>query len=262
MIARLAIAIAAVVTVASAAACTNTAMPGARLTVFAAASLRDALGEAIEAYTRDHPEVSIELAIDSSAALRVQIEQGAPADLFLSADLDEPTRLADDGLASGTVEAFATNSVAVAVPSDNPAGLESALDLADRGVAILAANPEVPITKYTTKLVAQLAALPDAPPGFEQRYAANVVSRETNVGAIAAKLELGEADAGVVYRTDVAGSDRLREIARPSGVGVSARYGGVVIARSARDAEASAFLAWLTRRDGQAVLGRFGFGPP
>lgn len=259
---RLARAIALAIVVAVVGGCSRADVSGARLTVFAAASLRDALDAAIDAYARIHPAVSIEVSVDSSTALRVQIEQGAPADVFLSADLENATRLAADGLATGPSVAFAANSVAIAVPQTNPGGIESPFDIAEPGVAVVAANPDVPISGYATRLIERLAALPDAPAGLEHGYRANIVSREANVGAIAAKLALGEADAGIVYRTDITGSGGLREVSLPAGVGVSARYGAVVLSRSPHPAEASAFLAWLTGPDGEAVLGRFGFVAP
>ena len=100
------------------------------------------------------------------------------------------------------------NELTIVVPTDNPAGIESWQDLAEDGLKVIAAGEEVPITKYADQLVGNLAALPDAPAGFAAAYAANIVSREENVKALIAKIELGEGDAGIVYVTDASGVDQ------------------------------------------------------
>jgi molybdate transport system substrate-binding protein len=233
---------------------------GTELLVFAAASLKAPLERVASAYEAGHPGIEIGLAFDSSAALRTQIEQGAPADLFLSADLVNPERLVDAGLGGGPVTAFTGNAVVIAAPLDN-LGIEAWFDLARDGVAIVAAAPDVPITAYAAQLVDGLATTPDAPPGFAAGYERNIVSREDNVRAVVAKLELGEGDAGIVYRTDAIASAKLRTIPLPDGIGVAVSYGGVTLTRSAHAAEAEAFLAWLGGPDGQALLAEFGFVP-
>lgn len=231
-----------------------------QLTVFAAASLKAPLERVAAAFEASHPGLSISLAVDSSATLRTQIEQGAPADVFLSADLVNPERLLAAGFGGGPVTPFAGNAVVLAAPSGNPA-VEAWSDLSRDGIAIVAAGPNVPISTYADQLVARLATAPDAPPGFAAGYERNVVSREDNARAVVAKLELGEGDAAFIYRTDAIGSSGLRTIALPDGVGVAVSYGGVVVGRTDRAAAAAAFLAWLTGPDGQAILADFGFVP-
>jgi molybdate transport system substrate-binding protein len=242
-------------------ACTSTPTRGGELIVFAAASLKEPLEQATATYETGHPGIRLRLAFDSSAALRTQIEQGAPVDLFLSADLANPEKLVAAGVGRAPVTAFAGNSLAIVVPTDNPAAIESPFDLAGDGVAIVAAGLEVPITTYAGQLVGQLAVLDGAPRNFADRYAANVVSREDNVRAVVAKLELSEADAGIVYRTDAVASDKLREIPLPAGAHVDATYGGTVIDRSGRARDAEVYLAWLAGSEGQAILAGFGFVP-
>lgn len=230
--------------------------------MFAAASLRDALTEAASAYRARAPEVSISLAFDASSALRTQLEQGAPADLFLSADLESPQRLADAGLTTGQPIRFASNSLTVVVPADQEASIRGPFDLARPGLRVLAAGREVPISRYAEQLLEKLTRAPDAPAGFSQAVEANIVSREDNVRAVLAKIELGEGDAAIVYATDALASDRVRTIAIPDWAAVSVNYGAVVMATSPQRAAADELLVWLRADDGQAVLARFGFGPP
>jgi molybdate transport system substrate-binding protein len=202
------------------------------------------------------------LALDSSAALRTQIEQGAPADVFLSADLGNPQKLVDAGLAVGPVTTFAGNHAIIVVPKANPGAIDTPADLARPGVRIVAAGEQVPITAYASQLITQLGALPGYAADFASAYEANVVSREDNVRAVVAKLELGEADAGIVYATDALGSKELATVALPPSVAVKAAYGGVVVAASAHSVEGAAFLTWLAGPEGQAILADFGFVAP
>ena len=241
--------------------CASSPTRGGELVVFAAASLKEPLERATATYESGHPGIRLMLAFDSSAALRTQIEQGAPVDLFLSADLANPEKLVATGIGRAPITVFAGNSLAIVVPTDNPAAIESPFDLAGDGVTIVAAGPEVPITVYAGQLIGQLAVLDGAPQNFADRYAANVVSREDNVKAVVAKLELGEADAGIVYRTDAVASDKLRVVPLPAGSDVVATYGGTVIDRSGRAPDAEAYLAWLAGTEGQAILAEFGFVP-
>ena len=122
---------------------------------------------------------------------------------------------------------------------------------------------EVPITQYATQVVNALAALPDYPADFADAYAANVVSREDNVQAIVAKIELGEGDAAFVYQTDALASGSVRSVDIADEANhVQVMYAGVVIATSAHPEAARAFLHWLTGPDGRAILAGFGFLPP
>ena len=203
--------------------------------------------------------MTLVISTDSSATLRTQIEQGAPADVFLAADTKNPQALADTGFTAGGLVTFARNELAVIVPEGNPAGLASPADLAGAGVRIIAASDEAPVTAYATQLVANLARIPGYPAGFEAAYAANVASKEDNVKAVVAKVELGEGDAGIVYVTDVAASGKVVRLAVPSGANVPATYAGVVVRASPHTGAAADFLAWLAGTDGQAILAGFGF---
>lgn len=244
----------------AAAACTPSG--SGQLTIYAAASMTNVTHPLAAAWAADHADVGLTFATGSSAALRVQIEQGAPADAFLSADLANAQALVDEGLADGPVTHFAGNSLAVVVPPGNPAGIHTPADLARSGVCIIAAGPNVPITVYAEQAVSLLAALPGYGADFASRYAANVCSREDNVAAVVGKVQLGEGDAAIVYATDATAASGLTTIPLPAAANVAALYGAVVVHASPDAALAHGFLAWLTDPQGQAVLGRAGFGPP
>ncbi len=236
---------------------------GVELTVFAAASLREAFGAVKVSYEAANPGVGLVLSFDGSSALRAQVEQGAPVDVFASADSRNPAILADAGLTSGEPQAFAGNRLAIVVPAANPAAITTAVDLARPGVRLVGAGPEVPISGYAAEMLANLARLPGYPAGYVAAVAANVVSREDNVKAVLAKVQLGEGDAGVVYATDaVAAGNAVRSIPVPDEANVVATYAAVVPRDAPHPGAASSFLAWLRGPDGMAVLARFGFVAP
>jgi molybdate transport system substrate-binding protein len=246
----------------SAEASTPASAAAVELTIFAAASLAGVLDEVKDAYGASHPGTTLTISTDSSAALATQIEQGAPADVFLSADTTNAQKLVSGGFSTGEAVVFASNKLVIAAPADNPARVSSPADLAKSGLKVIAAGDEVPITKYAKQLVANLAKEPGYPAGFEAAYAANVVSKEDNVKAVVSKIEIGEGDAAIVYATDAKASTDVSTIPVPDSANVTARYAGVVVGASPDQEPARTFLAWLTGPDGQAVLSRFGFLPP
>ncbi len=234
----------------------------ASLTIYAAASLKAVLAKAQTAYQAANPGTTLAISTDSSSALETKIEQGAPADVLLSADTANPQKLVDKGLAAGGITKFAGNLLTVILPMANSAGIATPADLARPGIKVIAAGDTVPITKYANQLVANLATQPGYPADFVARYTANIVSREDNVATVVAKIELGEGDAGIVYVTDAKTSTKVIAIAVPGAANVPATYGGVVVKASPNVAAAQAFLAWLAGPDGQAILAPFGFLPP
>jgi molybdate transport system substrate-binding protein len=236
--------------------------PSTHLVVFAAASLTRVLQAADPAFESSHPGVTLTVSPGASSALRVQIEQGAPADVFLSADTVNAEALVSDGLASGPAIPFAGNELTMIVPVANPAHLTSPADLARPGIRIVAAGPQVPITKYAGQVVGRLAEQPGYGPDFAARYAANVVSHEDDVSAVVAKVALGEGNAAIVYETDARSSSQVRAIPIPAAANVPATYAGVVVASSAHVADARTFLDWLAGPGGQAILAQFGFLAP
>jgi molybdate transport system substrate-binding protein len=247
---------------ASVAPTTDASTAPAALTVYGAASLKGVLDKVKAAYGTANPGSTLMISTDSSATLETQIEQGAPADVFLSADTTNPKKLVDKGLADGAAVTFAGNKLTVIVPTANPAGIKTPADLAKTGIKVIAAGDEVPITKYATQLVANLAREAAYPADFAARYAANVASREDSVKAVVAKIELGEGDAGVVYVTDAKASTEVSTIDVPDTANVPATYSGVVVKASTNAAAARAFLTWFAGPVGQAIMSTFGFLPP
>jgi molybdate transport system substrate-binding protein len=252
---------AAATTVAATAGPTNAAP--VELTILGAASLKGALDKAKAAYEAANPGVRLTISTDSSSALETKIEQGAPSDLFLSADTTNPQKLVDGGFASGAPVSFAGNKLVIVVPTGNPGGLQSPMDLAKSGVDVIAAGDAVPITKYATTLVQNLAALPGYPADFAAKYAANVASKEENVKSVIGKIELGQGDAAIVYVTDAKASRKAEAIeVTPDSANVPATYAGVVIKAATQQAAAKAFLDWFAGPDGQVILASYGFLPP
>jgi len=254
-------------TAASSAAATSSAAPAsgvaaADLEIYGAASLKAVLANVKEAYEAANPGTTLTVSTDSSSALETKIEQGAPADVFLSADTTNPKKLVDGGFASGDVMPFAGNHLVIITPTDNPAGITSPKDLAKPGLKIIAADDKVPITKYATQLVENLAKEAGYPADFATAYANNIASKEENVAGVVNKVGLGEGDAGIVYVTDARASDKVAPVEVPDSANVPATYGGVVVKASPDQAAATAFLDWLAATDGQAILASFGFTAP
>jgi molybdate transport system substrate-binding protein len=231
------------------------------LTIYGAASLKGVLEAAKAAYETAIPGTTVTLSTGSSAALETQIEQGAPVDVFLSADATNPKKLVDAGLADGAAVTFAGNELTVIVPTANPAGISSPKDLARSGVKVIAAGDEVPITKYATQLVDNLAKEAGYPADFAAKYTANIASKEEDVKSAVAKIEIGEGDAGIVYVTDAKASTKVTTVDVSSSANVPATYAGVVVKASKNAAAAKAFLDWFAGPDGQAILSSFGFLP-
>jgi molybdate transport system substrate-binding protein len=230
--------------------------------VFAAASLTNALEDLGGPWTAAHPGSDLILTFDASSALRAQVEEGAIADVFVSADTKNAQAIVDGCLAPGPIVPFAGNSLVIVVPTGNPAGIETPADLAASGVRVVAAGPEVPISGYARQVIANLAALPDYPSGFASAVAANTVSEEDNVRAVLAKIQLGEGDVAIVYVTDAASSDDVQRVAIPDGANVLAAYAAVAVGSATQLALATEFLAFLLGPEAQGVLAGHGFLPP
>jgi molybdate transport system substrate-binding protein len=231
------------------------------LTIYGAASLGGVLDAVKAAYETANPGSKLTISTDSSAALEMQIEQGAPADVFLAADTTNPKKLVDRGFASGEAVDFAGNELTIVVPKGNPGSISTAGDLARNGVKVVAAGDEVPITIYAKQLVTNLAKVSGYPADFAAAYDRNVASKEDNVKAVVAKVGLGEGDAGIVYATDAKASADVDTVAIPDGANVPATYAGVVVKASPNTDAAKAFLDWLKGPEGQAILKQSGFLP-
>jgi len=225
-------------------------------TIFAAASLSDVFQQAGREVTK-RSGYSYRFHFAGSQQLAAQLEQGAPADLFASADDRWMSYASEHDLIDGSVQRFARNRLVVITPIANPGRVDKLEDLARSGVKVLIGIETVPAGRYARQVLSRLSNGSD----YGRRVLGNVVSQEENVKSIVTKIQLGEADAGFVYVTDVTPSlrGRVRIIAIPESSNVVADY-PIAFARGAPNREAAkAFVDYLLSTDGQALLARYGF---
>ncbi|MGI9646441.1 MAG: molybdate ABC transporter substrate-binding protein [Ilumatobacteraceae bacterium] len=216
--------------------------------VFAAASLTGAFGELADAFEAASPGVTVELNVAGSSSLREQILQGAPADVFASADEANMAELIDAVEVDGPPRTFATNRITIGVPSDNPGGVVELADLADDELLVGLCAAGVPCGDLARTVLESA--------GVE----AAVDTNEPNVRALAAKLADGELDAGLVYVTEVAPAGELLGVPVPSAADAVTRYSIVVLDGAATDADG--FVEFVLSPAGQAILAEYGFGAP
>ena len=242
-------------------ACQPAKSENATLTVMAAASLTEPFTALADQYQQLHPGVKIVLNFAGSQALANQIIQGAPGDVFASANLKYMQQMVDQGfVGQDSADTFAYNELVVVVPKSNPAHLATLADLADTDLKIVLAAEEVPVGSYTR----QFLALADAQFGadYQARFMKNVVSNEDNVKSVLTKVSLGEADAGVVYGSDAASAaDTVLTIAIPPALNVRAEYPLAVLKESTNPQAARAFVDYILSPDGQSLLAQYGFTP-
>ena len=231
------------------AAATPDGAAGRTLTVFAAASLQGtfpAIGERFEAA---NPGVDVRFGFAGSADLATQITEGAPADVFAAADEATMTALEDRSLTAGDPVDFATNALRIATPAGNPAGVASFADLAAPGVDVVVCAPQVPCGAATRALEARSGVT------------LSPVSEESSVSGVLAKVTSGEADAGLVYVTDVlAAGDRVTGIEVPGAADAANTYPVAALREAADPALAAAFVAFVAGAEAQDVLRGAGFG--
>jgi molybdate transport system substrate-binding protein len=227
--------------------------------VFAAASLREACTALQAPFERAHPGVHLRFNFAGSQQLRTQLEQGAAADVFLSADRRQ-MELAQKAGVVGPEQLLVSNSPVVIVPRSNPAGLRRFADLPSAKRLVIG-TPEVPIGRYTLEVLERANRV--LGPDFSARVQARVVSRELNVKQVLTKVALAEADAGIVYQSDAkAASAEVQVLPIPSDINVVAHYPMAVVVHSSQPALASAYLQFLLSAPAQAVFAQDGFGPP
>jgi molybdate transport system substrate-binding protein len=231
------------------------------LTVFAAASLTDAFNDIGRRFEQENPGTRVRLNYAGSQQLVLQIEQGAEADVFASADERWMKAAVDSGLVEGSPAVFAHNRLIVIIPAANPGRIDRLQDLSRRGLKLVLAAEAVPVGRYSREALEQLAAAPGFPADYSKLVLANVVSQEENVKAVATKVQLGEADAGIVYRSDVTpGVARVtRVLDIPDAYNVLATYPIAVLRQSARAALARRFVGFVVGAKGRSVLAEHGF---
>jgi molybdate transport system substrate-binding protein len=218
--------------------------------VFAAASLTAAFTELGDAFTAANPDVAVTVSFAGSSELVAQIREGAPVDVFASADLANMAELTDAGLTDGEPETFATNVAEIIVEAGNPRGITGLADLADDDLVVVQCAPEVPCGSYAEEIFTN-AGITVTPSSLEQ-----------NVKAVASKVALGEADAGIVYRTDVlAAGDDADGVSIPDDVNVIAEYPIALVAGGPSRAGGAVFIDFVRSPAGQSILADHGFGP-
>lgn len=230
------------------------------LTVYAAASLTDAFTEIGKAFEAANPGTTVTFNFGGSQNLRTQIEQGAPADVFASANLKETESLiAQSLIAENAAQIFLTNRLTVILPENNPANVASLEDLAKPGVKLVLAAEEVPAGKYARQILANLDAQFGA--DFSANVLANVVSNEDNIRQAVTKIQLGEADASIVYVSDAVAAPGLQTIEIPAAFNIVAEYPIAPLAKSPNIETARAFIDFVLSAEGQTVLEKWGFTP-
>jgi molybdate transport system substrate-binding protein len=261
-------------------ACTSQATPGAatlattaapapntaptNMTVLAAASLTESFNELGQIFESQHPGIKVAFSFAGSQQLSEQLNQGADADVFASAS----KKYMDAAVAANRVtqdapEIFAQNRLVVVYPKDNPAGLQSLKDLANPGLKLVLADKTVPVGQYSLEFLDKASLDPAFGAVFKDAVLANIVSFEENVKSVLGKVQLGEADAGIVYVTDItqSASEQVDKIVIPDALNTIANYPIAPISDSKNADLARAFVALIMSPGGQAVLAKYGFLP-
>ncbi|MER8231022.1 molybdate ABC transporter substrate-binding protein [Streptomyces sp. NPDC094049] len=224
------------------------AAPAANLTVLAAASLTDVFKTAGAAYEESHPGTRLTFSFAGSQELVAQVAQGAPADVLVTADTKSMDKVKAD---TDTPVVIARNRLVIATGKGNPFKVDGLEDLADTKLKVVLAAPEVPAGKYSKQIL-------DA-----QKITVKPVSQEPNVRAVLSKVELGEADAGLVYKTDAESArDKVVAVEIPDAQNAIAKYPAATLKDSKNAGAAAAFVAWLSSPEGQKILQDAGFQKP
>ena len=230
------------------------------VTVLAAASLTDAFSEMEEVFEERHPGVEVRVSYASSSALLTQLRQGAPADVYASADAEKMKSARNDGLVADP-ETFARNREVVLVPESNPADIQSFRDLSDPGVDLVLAQEGVPAAEYAEEILRRAAEDEEYGPNFRESVLGNVVSREPDVRAAVNRVVLGEADAAFAYASDVTPGVRgeVEVVEIPAHLNVTAEYPVAVTQGSENQELAREWVGLVQGERGQEILRQWGF---
>jgi molybdate transport system substrate-binding protein len=230
------------------------------LTVFAASSLTDAFREIGQAFEAEK-SIPVTFNFGASSQLRTQLQQGAVADVFASADQAQMNIARSDGSIAGPEVTFARNRLVVITPRNNPGQITGAADLGRPDIKLVTATPEVPIGAYTQTMFDTMSTIEAFGADFKDRANANVVSREPNVRQVVAKVQLGEADAAVVYQSDVtpASAPDLMTMPIPDDLNTLASYPIALVANGPQAELGQAFIDMVMSPAGQGVLRKWSF---
>ncbi|MGH2592707.1 MAG: molybdate ABC transporter substrate-binding protein [Anaerolineae bacterium] len=234
------------------------------LTVFAAASLTEAFTELGQRFEADHSGVTVIFNLGASNQLAQQLGEGAPADVFASANKNQMDVAIESGrIVSGTQQTFVRNRLVVIYPKDNPASLAELKNLTKPGLRLVLAAKEAPVGQYALDFLDKASADAAFGAAFKDGALANVVSYEENVRAVLSKVALGEADAGIVYTSDISGdgADAVGRIDIPDALNTIATYPIAAVGDSAHPELAQAFVDFALSATGQEILVRYGFIP-
>ena len=229
------------------------------MTVLAASSLTDAFGELSSIFEKENPGVEVRTSFAGSSVLLNQISQGAPADVFASADLAKMEAATEKGLVASGPRVFARNREVIIVPKTNPAGIEGFRDLSKKGVKLVLAQDGVPAAEYAKKVLDKADARYGG--GFEKKVLSNMVSREPDVRVAVNRVALGEADATFGYSSDVTPDvkKRVKVFEIPESLNVVATYPMASLKDSKNPELARRWLELVLSDKGQRVLRKWGF---
>jgi molybdate transport system substrate-binding protein len=233
------------------------------LTVFAAASLTGAFNELGDTLRRRHPGLAIDFNFAGSQILALQLTEGASADVFAAADEISMSVVIDSGLVDGDPKPFALNRLVVIVPAANPAKIGRLEDLSRRGVKLVLAGEAVPAGRYARQVVAKLGRIAGFPSNYERQVLSNVVSNEENIKGVVTKVQLGEADAGMVYASDVTPqmSAQVSRIDVPEAANIVATYPIALLRHAGNGPAGRDFLELVFSPGGQRILQSRGLIP-
>ena len=233
------------------------------IVVFAASSLTDAFQDMATAFQQANPNARLTFNFGASSQLATQLGQGARADVFASADQAQMDNANKADVLAGPDRAFARNRLVLITPGENRRRITGIHDLANEGVKFITAQPSVPIGQYTAQVLDKASADPSYGADFKSRVQANTVSQEDNVRQVVSKVQLGEADAAVVYSTDATPQVRgqLQIIEIPDALQTLATY-PIAVANGSNSAGGEAFVSYVLSSQGQATLAKWGFLAP
>ena len=233
------------------------------LTVFTAASLTGAFTE-IGGVFENETDMTVAFNFDGSQALRTQIENGAYADVYASANKKQMNAVKDAGLINNSsMIIFTKNKISLIIPKENPAKINNLSDLARPGIKIVMGTEDVPVGDYALQIISKLGNDSAYGPDYKAKVLENIISQETNVNYVVTKVALGEADVGFAYVSDITEdmASKVDKIDIPDEFNVVGEYPIAVMKESKYPAESQEFVNFVVSDEGKAILEKYGFAP-